>query len=380
MQNKLLETYKTIFGNSPNFLIRSPGRVNIIGEHTDYNDGFVFPIAIDQATFIAFAPREDNQIIAHSLNFDESIEIDTNDDTAPTKITWREYIRGVVHVFKNAFQQPIHGFNAVIGSDVPMGAGLSSSASFELAIARALSQTNHIPWDKTQMARLCQKAENQWVGVNCGIMDQLICAIAEKDRASLIDCRDFSVQSAPLPNNTVIIILDTDTRRGLVTSAYNERRSQCEAAATALDITALRDISLEDLIQKQFLLDPLVFKRARHVVSENERVLMAVKAMQNQNAEQLGKLLYQSHQSLAQDYEVTNEALNIMVECAMLTPGCYGARMTGAGFGGCAVALVDKDFVGSFTETVTKLYEERTGLVPAIYVTQANEGCQIAGL
>ena len=375
MHDKLLENYQTIFGHAPTGMIRSPGRVNIIGEHTDYNDGFVFPIAIDHATHIAFSPRQDTTIIAHSLNFNKKIEIDLNDDTPPGKITWREYIRAVVQVFKNTFKQTLHGFNAVIYSDVPMGAGLSSSASFELAIAKVLSEVNHIPWDKARIARLCQKAENTWVGVNCGIMDQLICAIAEKNHASLIDCRDLSSQLAPLPDNTVIIILDTDTRRGLVASAYNERRQQCETAAKTLGINALRDISYEHLLQQSALLDPLVFRRAKHVVSENERVLRAMQAMRDQDPVLLGVLLYQSHQSLDQDYEVTNEALNIMVECAMATEGCYGARMTGAGFGGCAIALVNKEFADSFKQTVAGCYEERTGLVPAIYMTSANDGC-----
>lgn len=375
MNNKLLRLHQELFNEPPKALIRSPGRVNIIGEHTDYNNGFVFPIAIDQATWLAFSPRDDNSISAYSLNFDETVTIDISNDSPPEKITWVEYIRGVVQAFKKQFQQNLRGFNATIYSDVPMGAGLSSSASFELAIARALSQANDIPWDKVQMARLCQTAENEWVGVNCGIMDQLICAIAEKDHASLIDCRDFSAEIAPLPNNTVIVILDTDTRRGLVSSAYNERRRQCEEAAKALGIKALRDISYAALIQQKSFLDPLVFKRTRHVVSENERVLQALQAMRDQDPALVGALLYQSHQSLDQDYEVTNEYLNIMVECAMSTEGCYGARMTGAGFGGCAIALVHKDSTDTFKETVAQCYEAQTGLVPAIYVTSANEGC-----
>lgn len=375
MNVKLLKAYQEIFGNTTPFVIRSPGRVNVIGEHTDYNDGFVFPIAIDQATWITASPRNDSKILAYSLNFKELRDIDIDDHTPPEKITWPEYLRGVGHAFKETFKKPLLGFNAVIHSDVPMGAGLSSSASFELAIAKTLSHVNHIPWDKIQMARLCQKAENEWVGVHCGIMDQLICAIAEKDHASLIDCRDFSSQPALLPQNTVIIILDTDTRRGLVASAYNERRSQCESAADLLGINALRDISYEQLLQKESLLDPIVFKRAKHVVSENERTLRALEAMRNQDSALLGALLYQSHQSLDQDYEVTNESLNVMVECAIATPGCYGARMTGAGFGGCAVALVEKNMADNFKETVAKRYEERTGLVPSIYVTNASEGC-----
>lgn len=380
MRQKLLTAYQKTFSKPAQSLIKSPGRVNIIGEHTDYNDGFVLPMALDEATWIALSPRDDQKISAYSLNFDAHENIDIEQLDKPTTILWPEYIKGVIEIFKDTYPQTLHGFDAVICSDIPMGAGLSSSASFELAIAKALSHVNQIKWDKTHMAILCQRAENEWIGVNCGIMDQLICSVAEKNHASMIDCRHLSFESAPLPHDSAIVIMDTTTRRGLVDSAYNERRKQCEKASKALGITALRDITYTELCQKESALDPLVFKRAKHVVSENERVAKALEAMRMQNSKQLGQLLKASHKSLNEDYEVTNDALNTIVNCAINTNGCFGARMTGAGFGGCAVALVEKHATLEFKHTVSHEYQQKTGLTPQIYLTQASEGCRLETL
>ena len=378
MKDTIIASFRETFSTEPDFVVRSPGRVNLIGEHTDYNDGFVFPMALEQATWLACSARDDHHIVIHSINYQERKKIDMQNLQRSDETTWDEYIKGVVNVLQQQQQKPLFGFNAMLISDVPMGAGLSSSASFELGIACALCAANDIAWNKVAMATLCQQAENQWVGVNCGIMDQLICSIGEKGCAVMIDCRDLSYQSAPLPKNTKVVILDTSTRRGLVESAYNERREQCETAAKVLGIPALRDISLDTLLEKQQLLDEVVFRRARHVVSENERVQQALRAMHQQDTVALGELLKASHHSLAQDYEVTNNALNAIVDCANAIDGCYGARMTGAGFGGCAVALVDSDHIDAFIKTLNQQYTDKTGLTASVYVTTATQGCCLA--
>lgn len=380
MRAKVSKAFFSLFGEMPNTIIRSPARVNIIGEHTDYNDGFVLPMALNEATWIAMTPRSDNRVCAYSVNFSQQANLDLSNLEKSKDPIWPEYIKGIANTWLSKKKQSLNGFNAAIYSDIPMGAGLSSSASFGLGIARAFCDANNITWDTVEMAKLTQASENNWVGVNCGIMDQLICAIAKKDHASLIDCRALTYKEVPLPDNTVIIIMDTSTRRGLVDSAYNERRKQCEQAAKVLNIPSLRDITLDALRERKDDLDPIVFKRAHHVASENQRVLQAVDAMQDQDPYILGELLSDSHKSLDKDFEVTNDALNIIVSCANTTPGCYGARMTGAGFGGCALALVSKGETMLFKQTVTRKFYELTGLHPAIYITCAGDGCDSRAL
>jgi galactokinase len=366
------------FQQQPTSMIRSPGRVNIIGEHTDYNEGFVLPMALTCATWLAIYPRDDRRIVMRSDNVHENIVLDLQDLQRPQQnVQWQDYVAGVAHMLQEAQGHALKGFDAVVIGDVPMGAGLSSSASFELAVAKALSEVNRLNWDPTQMALLCQKAENHWVGVNCGIMDQLICAAAVQGRACMIDCRDLSVTPVPLPEHTTIVIMDTMTRRGLADSAYNERRNQCEQVAKQLGVKFLRDVDLETLCQHQASLDPLAYRRAHHVVSENARVLEAVGAMRANDAIALGHLMVDSHHSMNQDFEITNDQLNIMVNIALSTPGCFGARMTGGGFGGCAVALVANDQVVAFIDGVAQQYEQQAQLKPAIYISKPMSGCSV---
>ncbi len=366
------------FQQQPTSMIRSPGRVNIIGEHTDYNEGFVLPMALTCATWLAIYPRDDRRIVMRSDNVHENIVLDLQDLQRPQQnVQWQDYVAGVAHMLQEAQGHALKGLDAVVIGDVPMGAGLSSSASFELAVAKALSEVNQLNWDPTQMALLCQKAENHWVGVNCGIMDQLICAAAVQGHACMIDCRDLSVTPVPLPEHTTIVIMDTMTRRGLVDSAYNERRNQCEQVAKQLGVKFLRDVDLETLCQHQASLDPLAYRRAHHVVSENARVLEAVAAMRANDAITLGHLMVDSHHSMNQDFEITNDQLNIMVNIALSTPGCFGARMTGGGFGGCAVALVADDQVVAFIDGVAQQYEQQAQLKPAIYISKPMSGCSV---
>ena len=397
LQEKVTAAFQEQFATAPPLVVRAPGRVNLIGEHTDYNDGFVLPMAIDREIWLALRPRHDEQVSVHSLDFGEtavfhltsliqkppagSVNEPAQDTTLREVGHWAEYLKGVAW----ALQQhgySLCGFEGVMAGNVPKGAGLSSSAALELATARAFQQVSGFAWDAPQMARLCQLAENQWVGVNCGIMDQMISAAGQAGHALLIDCRSLDTQLVPLPpaldgSETAVVILDTTTRRGLVDSAYNERRQQCEAAATYFGVPALRDVSISEFLEEADNLEPLTRQRAKHVITENLRTLNAAKAMQNADAMLLGRLMNESHASLRDDFEVTNNALNSIVDIAQAQPACFGARMTGGGFGGCAVALVHGEQVEGFVTAVSQQYQEQTDLIPKIYVCQPSDGASV---
>ena len=371
-QESVYKHFLKKYNYKPTFLVRSPGRVNIIGEHTDYNDGFVLPIAINRATYIAIEPTNDDLVTIESLDFKREVQIDLK-SFVKEQNSWIEYLKGVANSLqKNGYK--LKGFRAVVVGDVPIGAGLSSSASFELAISKCFSLSSNFEWDSSKMALISQQAENNWVGVNCGIMDQMISASGQKDRAVLIDCRDLQTKLVKMPQNTKLVILDTSTRRGLVDSAYNERRSQCEKVCEIFGVKFLRDISVDFLEQNKHLLSDLEYKRAKHVVSENQRVIFSVEAANANNAKLLGDYMYQSHVSLRDDFEVTNNELDLIVEISRQQKGCFGARMTGAGFGGCAVALVEEDLVEDFKTKVFQKYTSQTGLKPFVYITPATEG------
>jgi len=367
--------FVTRFGAPPLCFVRAPGRVNLIGEHTDYNGGFVLPMAIDRATWIALGPRADARVRLHSLDYDETASFDLG-DLRKFQMSWSEYPKGVAWALQGSGLS-LRGWDGVAKCDVPMGAGLSSSAAFELATARAFGVASGFEWDAPRMALLCQKAENQWVGVQCGVMDQMISAVGREGHAVLIDCRDLSTQLVPLPPGAVVAVMDTGTRRGLVDSAYNERRAQCEAAAAAFGVVALRDVTTSAFLACEEDLHPIVRKRARHVISEIQRTLAAAEAMKKGDSAELGKLMNQSHDSLRDDFEVSSLQLNAMVETARKTPGCFGARMTGAGFGGCAVALVNANLAKAFTGSVAASYQRETGLEPQIHICEATNGASL---
>ncbi len=397
LQEKVTAAFAEKFGTPPPLIVRAPGRVNLIGEHTDYNDGFVLPMAIDREIWLALRPRDDEQVAVHSLDFGETAVFHLTSLTKKPPAGsaheqnqaenlrevggWAEYVKGVAWALQeNGYA--LRGWEGVMAGNVPKGAGLSSSAALELATARAFQQVSGFAWDAPQMARLSQLAENQWVGVNCGIMDQMISAAGEAGHALLIDCRSLETQSVPLPptldgSGTAVVILDTTTRRGLVDSAYNERRQQCEAAAAHFGVTALRDVSIGEFLAEADNLEPLTRQRARHVITENLRTLNAAKAMQNADAALLGQLMNESHASLRDDFEVTNDALNVIVAIAQAQPACFGARMTGGGFGGCAVALVHGEQVEEFVTAVTQQYQQQTSLTPKIYVCQPSAGASV---
>jgi len=372
----LAQQFQSHFNAKPQIIVRAPGRVNLIGEHTDYNDGFVLPMAIDHDVRLALRPRSDETVRIFSLDLETESAFEL--DSLTRSDGWIEYPKGIASELLKA-GYVLKGFDAVMTGDVPRGAGLSSSAAVELAIARAFSAVSGFEWDAALMARIAQKAENEWVGVNCGIMDQMASAACKEGYALFLDCRSLEIQHAPLPKGVSIVILDTSTRRGLVDSAYNERRSQCEEAARWFGVKALRDVSVEELGKWKMgsELSEIAFRRARHIVTENKRVLEAIEVMKIGNAKRLGELFNASHESLRDDFEVTNDALNIMVECAREQSSCYGARMTGAGFGGCAVALVEEEKAEAFTQAVSAAYRQRSGLEASIYVCKASEGASI---
>lgn len=367
----LTTAFDTHFTGQPTVTVRAPGRVNLIGEHTDYNDGFVLPIAIDRAVYLALRPTHDSIVTIRALDFNETARFDLTDFTHTGG--WLEYIKGVAWALQQA-GFALSGWQGVFTGDVPRGAGLSSSAALELAAARAFASVSPIPWEPVRMAQLAQKAENGWVGVNCGIMDQLISAAGVAGHALLIDCRTLDLTPVPLPTGTAVVVLDTTTRRGLVDSEYNTRRAQCQQAADFFGVPALRDVDLPTFEQRAADLPPEVRRRARHVITENARTLRAAEAMTHNDPATLGQLMNASHTSLRNDFEVSTPELDTIVALARQHPACYGARLTGAGFGGCAVALIQAHHAASFTAHLGPTYHAATGLTPQLYICHPADG------
>lgn len=375
MYHFVYQAFQATFHEPPAFVIRAPGRVNLIGEHTDYNDGFVLPMAIDRAVWIALRPRADRRVLVHSLDLGLVADFEL-DSLTRGEGGWSEYLKGVAHELQiNSYQ--LRGWEGVMTGNVPRGAGLSSSAAVEMATALAFASISGFEWDALRIARIGQLAESDWVGVKCGIMDQAVSAAAKAGHAFFLDCRTLEYEHIPLPKDVAVVIMDTSTRRGLVDSAYNERRAQCEKAAWFFGVKALRDVSVERLSVEGGAMEEIVLKRARHIVTENARVLLAVDAMRAGDASTLGRLFNESHASLRDDFEVTNDALNWMVEIAQSQSVCFGARMTGAGFGGCAVAVVRREQAGAFAEAVSAQYRARSGKEAGIFVCEASGGASV---
>lgn len=375
VQSSVVSRFQSLFGQPPTYVIRAPGRVNLIGEHTDYNDGFVLPMAIDRAVWIALRPRPDRQVVLHADDFDDEITFHL-DAIRYESAGWWEYVKGVAHALGSA-GHALRGWEGVMAGDVPIGAGLSSSAAVEMATARAFAAVGRWPWDPARMAKAGQRAENEWVGMNCGIMDQMVSAAGRRDHALLIDCRSLATELVPLPPATVVAILDTATRRGLVDSAYNERRAQCEAAAAFFGVPALRDVDMATFEGQAGNLDDLTRRRARHVISENDRTLAAAAVLRRGDAAEMGRLMNASHASMRDDFEISRPEMDIMVALAQANPGCLGARMTGGGFGGAAVALVRAAEAERFGAAVATAYRESTGLGPQITICTATDGAAV---
>ncbi|MEO5952689.1 MAG: galactokinase [Chloroflexia bacterium] len=372
--------FERIFGAPPTLMVRSPGRVNLIGEHTDYNDGWVFPSAISMGTMIAARPRTDN--ILHTVALRMNAEDTANlDDLQPKSgEEWTRYIRGVAWLLQGE-GYTLTGADLLIDSDLPIGSGLSSSASLELGVAAALVTLTGSMLDRPALARLGQRTENEIVGVNSGIMDQLAVACGVASHALLIDCRTFDVTPVPLPSNVQVVILESGVPRTLAGSAYNQRRSECESALHKLqesqpDLKALRDVSSSLLHAEGWRLNDIELRRARHVVTEDERVLAGVELLRNGDAAAFGQLMLASHNSLRDDYEVSIPELDTLVTLAMQTPGVLGARLTGAGFGGCAVALVAGESANEAAVSITERYRKATGRDGKAYVCIPSAGVE----
>lgn len=369
------QAYRNHFQSDPAFIVRAPGRVNLIGEHTDYNEGFVLPMTLDRAVWIALSPHPTATLELLALDFDERIQFDLG-AFKRGQHSVAEHVKGVAWALA-ASGRGLQGWQGVMSGDVPIGSGLSSSAALQLAVARAFACVGTWAWEPVAMAQIAQHAENGWLGLQTGIMDQLISATGKADHAILIDCRSLALDELPLPSDCAVVILDTNTRRQLVGSEYNERRAQCQMAARHFEVAALRDVRLSQLQAEQAQLDALVYRRARHVISENARVLEARQALLAGDIVHLGTLFNASHASLRDDFEVTNDALNVIVTAAQNHPACYGARMTGAGFGGCAVALVDPTASVDFMAQVAERYAQHTSQTATLYLAHASNGASV---
>ncbi|PIE31303.1 galactokinase [candidate division KSB3 bacterium] len=372
--------YAEQFGTPPAFLVSAPGRVNLIGEHTDYNDGFVLPMAIDKKIAIGGSERNDDTVCLYSLNFEYQEEFSIL--SLQKKDSWTDYVKGVIDQLLKAGHS-VKGFNAVLEGNIPQGAGLSSSAAIEVATAFFLARLNSIEIQAEEMAKLCQRAENHFVGMNCGIMDQFISRLGQKNHALFLDCRDLSYKLIPCDLDEYIVVMcNSNVEHKLVDSAYNERRAQCEEGVRLLktklpDITALRDVSFAQLENHASLLSPIIYQRCKHVVTENERVKTAVNILRKGDIAAFGQLLYQSHASLRDDYEVSCEEVDHLVDIAQAIEGTAGARMTGGGFGGCTVNLVKKSAMEHFKAVILKEYKKRTGITAEIYTSKAEDGARI---
>jgi galactokinase len=374
--------YEQHYGIHPRLIVRAPGRVNLIGEHTDYNDGFVFPAAIDRATYVAARPRTDDtvRVLASDLGETDAFVLGTIERSAERP--WSNYVRGVVKALLVA-GHPLAGADLLIASDVPRGAGLSSSAALEVAVGYAFQLMNRLNLLGEELALLAQGAENNFVGVQCGIMDQLIAALGQAGHALLIDCRDLSYRPVPLPSDVEIVIANSNVHHELGDSGYNQRRRECAEAVRLFKqwypkITALRDVSLAQFQAHEAELPEPVRRRARHVISENQRVLDGAAALEAGDYARFGVLMYDSHRSMRDDYEVSVPEIDTLVELARGVPGVYGSRLTGGGFGGSTVSLVRHDAVERFRREVGLGYRDFTGREATIYVCRASDGVRRA--
>ncbi len=387
LHETIIAKFQECFGEAPAHVVRAPGRVNLLGEHVDYNDGFVLPIAIDREVWLAFSPSDTDQTTLRAVDMSENASFTLQTLPAKTDTSgkdlpgWALYPAGVMWALQEAgLATP--AIKGAYTSNVPQGSGLSSSAAVEMAFVLAWQTLGG--WKRPPMERalLGQKAENQYVGVNCGIMDQFASACGEKDRLLHLDCRSLEWHTLPLPNDIAIVIADTKMRRTLTSGEYNKRRADCEEAVRILSeklpgIKSLRDVSVDAFNQHASRLPERVEKRARHVVEEIERSERAIPLLKGRNMEEFGKLINQCHASLRDLYEVSIPELDTMARVAQSLPGCYGARLTGAGFGGCTVNLVAREQVEEFSNALAAGYEDETGFPPEIYICSASNGAEL---
>jgi galactokinase len=376
LEEKVSEAFSSVWGAPPTQVIQAPGRVNLIGEHTDYNDGFVLPCAIDYQTIVAASPRLDTLVRVISVDYDnaaDEFDIDDEIEFVADKM-WANYIRGVVKYLLAAGYQ-FKGADIAVSGNVPQGAGLSSSAALEVVIGQTFKELYQLEVSQSEIALIGQRAENQFVGCNCGIMDQLISAEGKEGHALLIDCRSLETTPVSMPKDVAVMIINSNKKRGLVDSEYNTRRQQCEAAAAAFGVQALRDVTIEQFNQRIDDLDEMVAKRARHVITENDRTVMAAQVLAQGDMKTMARLMAESHASMRDDFEITVKEVDVLVDIVKQVVGEEGGvRMTGGGFGGCIVALVPPRLVESVSQAVEQHYQTLTGLTASIYVCNAQAG------
>jgi len=374
---QLVEEFRRVFGNEPR-LYRAPGRVNLIGEHTDYNDGFVLPAALELATFAAVRARSDRKLRIRSLLMNDTREFDLDEKDPKPQKDWSDYVRGVALMLEHAGHR-LTGVDMLLDGNVPLGSGLSSSAALEVSVGYALLATAGIAIDLKALALVCQQAENDFVGMRCGIMDQFIACHGAVGRALLIDCRSLDSRLVPIDPKARLVICNTMVHHEHVASEYNARRRDCERGVALLKpalpaIRALRDVSPAELERHAGLLPELVYRRCRHVVTENDRTTRAAAALEAGALELVGQLMAESHRSMRDDFEITVPEVDRMVELNSAVPGVFGARMTGGGFGGCTISLVEVGAVERFKAEVTPAYQAATGLTPVIFASSPGAG------
>ena len=372
----LKRDFRAVYRQDPQ-VFRAPGRVNLIGEHTDYNEGFVMPAAIGFYTSAAIAPRSDTKVNVRSQSFEGAVSFDIGDDLRP-KHNWSDYVVGVIDQVKRSGER-LRGLDILIQGDVPIGAGLSSSAAIEVAVGFALLNAEHATIDRVRLALLCQRAENEFVGMRCGIMDQFISCNGQRNHALMLDCRNLQFKLLPISPGASIVICNTMVKHQHASGEYNQRRADCEQGVKILQkcvpgIRSLRDVSVEQLERHREMLPPVIYRRCRHVVTENARVESAAEKLQKNDLRAFGGLMAKSHMSLRDDYEVSCRELDVMVEIATAQAGVFGARMTGGGFGGCTINLVASEHVEAFRKRVAAEYERAIGLKPDVYITSAADG------
>jgi galactokinase len=376
----LLEArFRELFSTNP-LIFRAPGRVNLIGEHTDYNDGFVMPMAIGFYTWVGAGKKENRILEVYSEHFNEKIALSLDALSGPPRKHWSDFVRGVAAVLQEAGYE-LSGANLVIHGEVPLGAGLSSSASLEVALALALTSVAGIDVPRLNLVKLCQAAEHKYVGTRCGIMDQFVTGFGAAGHALMLDCRSLEYQLLPIPQDIRVVVCNSMVRHELASGEYNRRRADCEEGVRLLQpflpgIRALRDVATDDLEKYRDVLPNEVYRRCRHVVSENQRVVDAAAALRSRRSEEFGRLMYGSHASLRDDYKVSCKELDLLVELASSDRGVYGARMTGGGFGGCTVNLVRSECASGFQTRIAQMYGDATGLSPEIYVCEPAQGAE----
>jgi galactokinase len=377
IRESLTARFQQMFGGSPR-IFRAPGRVNLIGEHTDYNDGFVMPAAIEFYTSVALGKRNDRLLQVYSEQFAEKVEISLDTLAGPPRRHWSDFIRGVAAVLE-ASGNRLSGANLSIDGQVPLGAGLSSSASLEVSTALALMAASDFNLPAVELAKLCQRAEHEYVGTRCGIMDQFIAVFGRSGHALMLDCRSLQYELLPIPPDVRLVICNTTVKHDLAAGEYNRRRADCETGVRAMqqhlpNVLALRDVTFSQLETYRNELPDRVYRRCRHVIRENERVLTASGALRSGNLARFGQLMYESHNCLRDDYQVSCRELDLLVELASACDGVLGARMTGGGFGGCTINLVRADAVDRFQHRVQQAHRGAMGHMPETYVCSAAQG------